>query len=370
MPIIGGSIAAGGSIGASIIGGNAAQDAAAKGVAAQQAALGQAQANAAQAVAQLTAIGIPSIQAEQIVLQSPQLVGLLQNQQLGPSAMQNVQGSQAAQSAQMSALQALRQQSAQGLTPQDLNSYRQLQNNLNSNLQAQNATIQQQAQQQNQWGGGQQLASMLANQQSQYGNANNNANNIAAQSVANRNAAIMNLGNLGGQIQGQQFGEQAQIANAKDAINQFNLNNSRSTQAANLSAQQQVANAAAATNNAQQQYNSGLVQQNYQNQMGKAQAIGNALSGASQTDLLGGSQALTAAQNQANGLTSMYGGIGQGISAIGQGVSANSTANSAANNSNNSSLQSYIAGLQANNNGQTTIAPTNYTTTNDDGTMS
>lgn len=92
--------------------------------------------------------------------------------------------------------------------------------------------------------------------------------------------AIMGAGQLGTQYRGQEFGEQAQRANAADRISQFNTANLRDVNAANIGAQNQAqaANLAAAQNlsnqntqlaNQQQMYNKNLSQQQFENQAKK-----------------------------------------------------------------------------------------------------
>jgi hypothetical protein len=133
-------------------------------------------------------------------------------------------------------------------------------------------------------GSGLELAqSMLAQQQ---------ASNRAAQqgldvaSMAQQRAlqAILQGGQLGGQIRGQDFEEQARVAAAKDAIAQFNAQNQQQVNLANSAARQQanmfnlglkqdVANANTNIRNQQEMYNKGLHQQDFENRYRKAGGV-------------------------------------------------------------------------------------------------
>jgi len=84
-------------------------------------------------------------------------------------------------------------------------------------------------------------------------------------------------------MQQQQFGQEADKARAADIINQFNVANAQQVSRENvgsknqaglrnLSEQQRLAENAANVRNQQQQFNKGLVQQQFQNQMGLAGA--------------------------------------------------------------------------------------------------
>lgn len=115
------------------------------------------------------------------------------------------------------------------------------------------------------------------NQQSQDALANAS---LKTASDANGRAldAIMKGGELGTQYRNQDFQEQAQKANATDRINQFNTTNLRDVNAANtglenraqemnLAQKQKTADQNTNVANQQEQYNKGLIQQNYDNQL-------------------------------------------------------------------------------------------------------
>lgn len=101
--------------------------------------------------------------------------------------------------------------------------------------------------------------------------------------------SLMQAGQMGGQMQAQDFNQQAQIAQQNDAISRFNAQNQQNVaaqnvgtrnlaQAQNLQERQRIADANMGTRNQQQQYNKGLPQQQFSNAMAKAGAAGGALS--------------------------------------------------------------------------------------------
>jgi hypothetical protein len=143
-------------------------------------------------------------------------------------------------------------------------------------------------------GSGIELASQLINQQGSAGRRNLEGLNVAADAEKRALEAMLQSGNLGGQIRSQDYSEKARAAEAQDAINRFNIQNS----------QDQLINAANARNQAQQfnltnaqnimnqntqnrnnaiNYNAQLAQQNFENQLKKAGAQGAGYQGIAQT---------------------------------------------------------------------------------------
>lgn len=126
--------------------------------------------------------------------------------------------------------------------------------------------------------------------------------NLAAQEGANRNAqsgldlkaqaeqralqAIMQSGQLGGQMQAQDFSQAAQKAQAADAIAKFNAQNTQGVntrntgytndaQKYNAGVSQDVSNKNVGVKNDATQYNLNLPQQQFENQIKKATGISN-----------------------------------------------------------------------------------------------
>lgn len=174
------------------------------------------------------------------------------------SALNGITVDPATMNAQMQSLTQLQQiASSGGMTAQDKAQLQQINSQVNAQNAGRQLAVQQQAQQQGEGGSGFELAAKLSSAQ----NANNAANQAGTQVAANAQQralqAIQQSGQLGGQIQQEQFGEAATKAAAQDAVNQFNtglqqqtnLTNANNTQAANL-ANFNTANQVAGTNTA------------------------------------------------------------------------------------------------------------------------
>jgi hypothetical protein len=123
--------------------------------------------------------------------------------------------------------------------------------------------------------------SQMQNQQDAATRASERDLGVAGMAQQRALEALMQEGQLSGNIQNQKFNQQAQIAGANDAISKFNAQNSQNqinqnvaarndAQAANIGAKQEIANANTGLRNQQQINNKSLLQQNYENQLKKA----------------------------------------------------------------------------------------------------
>src|SRR5690606_16028160 len=130
-------------------------------------------------------------------------------------------------------------------------------------------------------GSGLELMAQLKNQQDAATRQAQRDLDVAALAQERALAAIQAAGQLGGNIQRQDFSQQFQQAQAQDAINEFNTQNMNqvglaNTQArneaqrANLAEKQRIADANVALRNQQQQYNRQLLQQDFENRYRKA----------------------------------------------------------------------------------------------------
>lgn len=284
-------------------------------------------ANAArqQALAAFANINTPSVQDQLLNLQTTGLQGtynpLTQNAvNLGPSQMAGISTDPRLQQAQMSALQQLSGLSQTGLSPADLAAMEQSRRASAENAQAQQQAVLQNMQQRGQGGSGAELIARLKAAQSGSDAASQAGMQTVQQAQARALQALSQQGSLAGQIQGQQFGEQADIARAKDIIGQYNAQNAQNVQAQNVQAQnqgqlrnlseaQRLAEQQAAIKNYQQEHNVGLQQQNFQNQMQKASGLSGQY----------GNIANQAQQNAAN-QSSMWSGMGQGVGQLAAGI--------------------------------------------------
>lgn len=257
----------------------------------------EAQAQAAQqkAIQYLESVGVPSVEAQKITLQNPEFVYQFHPEaqtaeQLGPSAMQNVSTDPRAAAAQMGALSQLQQLGQDSFTPEEQAQLNGMRRNAAQSGQAQQASILQNMQQRGAGGSGMELAARLASSQQNAQNQSEEGDRMAAMAHDRALQAMVQAGQLGGNVRSQEFGEGAQKANAADVIAQFNAMNKQNVQGQNVNSansaaqqealmKQQAENNRAGTANAQEQYNKQLLQQNYQNQMDKAKTMSGVYSG-------------------------------------------------------------------------------------------
>ena len=248
---------------------------------------GQAAARRSQQEAQdiLNAVPLPILQKyypelyKQVVALSPEMEAA---QTLGPSAMESVAVDPALRQAQINALLKLQSIGDQGgMTATDQARLAQIQSEQAAALRGQTGAIQQNLATRGLSGGMSELVARNIAAQESANRAAQQGLDVKAQAEQRALQAIMNAGQLGGQIGAQEFGQQSQIAQAKDIINKFNVSNLQDIQrrniearnaaaAANAQAQQQIASQNVGLRNQAQQYNLSIPQQEYLNRMQRA----------------------------------------------------------------------------------------------------
>jgi len=172
--------------------------------------------------------------------------------------------------AQMQALQQIGQRAQGGLTAADRAGLNQARLQAQGDTQSKIAQIQQQAAQRGQAGMGSDLAAQLSATQGGANEESSAADRLAMQSQNAAQQAAGQLGQMGSQMQQQQFGQEYQKANAADEMNRFNVNNQIAQQQRNVQASNkgQMANLANAQNVSNQ--NVGAQNQELNNQTQRA----------------------------------------------------------------------------------------------------
>jgi len=141
----------------------------------------------------------------------------------------------------------------------------------------------QQAQMRGVSGSGLELAQQLASQQGSATRRSARDVEVAGQAAQRRIAALEQAGQLAGQLRGQEYAEQADVARAQQLIEQFNVQNTQQqlaqraaaknvAQEANLRAAQDIMNQNVAIANQEALYRASLPQQQYQNALNLASA--------------------------------------------------------------------------------------------------
>ena len=265
---------------------------------------------------------MPTVEEQEIALQQLEQIGelspeMLEALQLGPSAMEGVSTDPRLEAAQMRALEQLAGLSEGGLSEADIAALEEARRSVEGAQQARQEAILQDMQQRGIGGAGAELAMRLAATQGAADRQNQASLDVTRQAQARALQALAQQANLAGQVRGQEFGEQSDIARAQDAIREFNLRNQQrvqdanvaarnQAQAANLATAQEIANRNVGLMNQQQQFNKGLIQQEFQNEMQRRGGAANMAQGVAQAQM-----------NQGAADAAMYSGIAGGLAQAG-----------------------------------------------------
>lgn len=225
------------------------------------------------ALEELKKIYVPTIEEQKVNLVSPELAGLLEASNVGDTALSGVSADPRLKQAQMKALEEMAGLSEQGLGVQDQAAFNQLRRQAGSEAQAQQASILQNAASQGTLDSGNALMAQLNGAQSQANRLQQGAEAQASAAAQARREAINSYGNMSSQMANQDYSNKANTASAKDAIAKFNAQNTQGANQFNINNKQDVANTAANTKNQQTMYNTGLIQQKFQNDLSKATGV-------------------------------------------------------------------------------------------------
>lgn len=231
----------------------------------------------------------------------------------GPNALSSISTNPQLMSAQMDQLAALQKLGNTGLTASDQEALANINRQTSGNANAAQGAIMANMAARGQLGSGSELAARLSAAQNASNVGNEQGLSLASQAQQKALQAMAQAGGLGNQIQQTQFGQQAQVAAAQNAINQFNAANAQGVagqntfaqnqaQAQNLANKQNVMNTNVGLTNAQQQANNMLQQQTYQDAAQKAAMV----AGQNNTGF-------KQSQDQNNQNQTMWGNIGKGV---------------------------------------------------------
>lgn len=290
-------------------------------------------ANAALAAAfsQFSNLNIPDTEKMKLALNTPEVQGILnpymqQAEQLGPSAYEGISVDPRLKQTQMDMLNTLSKMGTEGLTAEDRANLNAMRRQAAADEQSRQQSILQQMAQRGIGGSGVELASRIASSQAQADRAGQESDRLAAMIQRRMLEGAAQSGSLAGNIRQQEYGEQSDLARARDYNQQFNLGQRASTNAANIAAmnaaqqanlanKQRIHEIGVNTRNQQQQYNKQLQQQAFENEMALRQARAAALAGQGQAAMQRANQ--TAGQWVAGG------------NAIAEGIGAYNTYNNA-----------------------------------------
>ena len=308
-------------IAAAVIGAAGSAIAGKQGQIAQQKAIDQAREELEKRYGRLDAIPVPVL--EQLSLQAPELVGQLapmlsqeQLTQLGPSSMEKVTTDPRFRQSQMDALARLGEISKEGITPTERLAMEQIRQRQARESQGQQQAILQNLAQRGISGGGQEMALRAQAQQSAANQAAMEGMQLSAEQRARALQALIQKGEMAGQIRSQEFGEQSDRAKAADEIARWNaamragveqrrVQTRNQALADDLAARQAIANQKADIANQQQMYNKNIPVKSYEMEVAKATG---------QLPMAGDLSKLYGQQGQLQ--SGMWGGIGKGIGQI------------------------------------------------------
>jgi len=281
---------------------------------------------AQQAVSGYDSANIPEIEQQLLQLERIKSSGNLTPEQeqvieQKQSELQAIQANPDLRTAQMQALRKLQEVGTEGgLTAVDKAQLNDITNATNRQEQANRNALVQNFQQRGMGGSGVELAAQLAGNQASGEEASKRGFDVSAQAQQRALDAIQKSGALGSQIEGQQFGQDAQKANAQDAINRFNTQNQQSilgqnvqrsnyAQERNLNNEQQLNASNVGISNQEQVANKGLYQKQFENEMNKASGKANALTNQANVASKGG-----------DADAALYGALGQAAAKVGSSV--------------------------------------------------
>lgn len=167
----------------------------------------------------------------------------IKDNNVGPSAMGGIQDDPATRAAQMQALQQISQVASQGgMTATDKAQLNDIEDQSNANEQGNRQAVLQSMMARGAGGSGLDLAAQLSNEQGSANQASRQGLNVASMAQQRALQAMSQMGQLGGSVRGQDFNQAAAKAQAADAINQFNSNQSMRAQEARTAQGNNIAN--------------------------------------------------------------------------------------------------------------------------------
>lgn len=248
---------------------------------------------------------------------------------LGPTAMEGISLDPATRAAQMQALNELSQMTeGDGMSAIDEANVANINRQIAQAQRGSRDAIASNMRQRGVQGSGLELAAQLQAQQASADRASQAGMDEAAAAMKRRMAALEAMGQLGGSIRGQDFGEQSQVAQAQDAVSRFNAANrqdvtGRNTDRRNSASESDWQNRQGiANNNVSQRLNIANTNNDIRaGQAGFRNAANNQLYGRAEgreglrsgIAMDRGNMQANAATQQGQATANMYSGIGQGI---------------------------------------------------------
>jgi hypothetical protein len=233
-------------------------------------------------VARIERLNVPTIEEQKILLENPELIGLLEAEQLGQSRFEEIQMDPRLQAARMASLEDVSGIAQTGFGAADQLALEEIRRRAAGQAQAIAASEEQAAQERGIFDSGISRAAKLSAGQQAANTAAMQGMQQAAQAQQARMAALGQQANMASGMQQQQLGLAGQKASADDLIKQFNAQNRQSVRERNLNAMQNIANMGTATRNQVEIANKALIPQQFQMEIAKAGGVTGAQSSLAQ----------------------------------------------------------------------------------------
>ena len=273
------------------------------------------------ALKQFNGVRAPTAEEQEVMMQqyvntgvmSPELEALVGQ---GQTAMEGISLDPQTRQAQLQALEQMSGLASGQLQSGDMAAFELAKKEASSYDQAKQNQIMQEMQQRGQGGSGAELLARLKSAQTGADRLNTADLEQAKAMQQARMQALQAQSNMATGIRSQDYGQESDLARAKDTISQFNAQNAQNVNARNTSTKNQaqqlnltnaqnISNMNTGLSNEQQAYNKKLKQQQFQNELDIAKArAGQYASNADNLDKQGANSA------------GMWAGIGQGVSSI------------------------------------------------------
>lgn len=213
-------------------------------------------------------------QLEEFILKSPELVGLLDAEQLEDTELKKLQEDPRLREAQMDALRQMEQLGEVGLTPEERAQRSEMLRQGAAQEQARQKQILQGMAQRGSLDSGASLLAQLQSSAAAGADARRQSEQMAADVAARRRQALGKAGSMASTMSAEDFRRGSMAATAQDRIAQFNAMQRADVNRMNLAARQNIANQKAAIANQQAQVANMIAQQRYQNQLSRATGQG------------------------------------------------------------------------------------------------
>lgn len=271
-------------------------------------------------IARIERLKVPTIEEQKLLLENPELIGLLEAETLGPSRFEDIRMDPRLQAAQVAALEGITGVAeAGGLDAQSRLNLEEGLGRVAGSVQAQ----QQKLDEDPTLGQGQKLALKSAAIQGAGQSGRDVALQTAAQAQQAKMAALVQQSNMASGMQQQQLGLAGQKATRADEVN---LENKRARAAINLfniQQKQNIANMGTATRNQMEIANKGLIPEQFRMEMAKVTGVSGAQTSMADNLQKQAAAAQQAKQAQTGAMLNLAGTVGAaGIGAYGKSAAA------------------------------------------------